>query len=189
MPDIKPSMIKKRGFNMAEYLKEFIDGEDILAAETNANNNYLLDQIRDSSSVLNTKVNTLTSNVNSEMATLRSDINSKITEANKNIESLINTDYTQKTAPDYSKTTVINLGSGSAVGFNGWMSVRAYTNPNDQYFFVYINGTPVFTIRGGSNGGYPDDSTGKFMVSTNDIITYEGNAAHTFYRIPFKGGN
>ena len=77
----------KRGFNMAEYLKEFIDGEDILAAETNANNNYLLDQIRDSSSVLNTKVNTLTSNVNSEMATLRSDMNSKIDEANKNLTS------------------------------------------------------------------------------------------------------
>jgi len=67
MPDIKTSMMIKRGFNMAEYLKEFIDGEDILAAETNANNNYLLDQIRDSSSVLTAKINSLTSQLNTNL--------------------------------------------------------------------------------------------------------------------------
>lgn len=55
---------------MAEYLKEFIDGEDILAAETNANNNYLLDQIRDSSSVLTAKINSLTSQLNTNLQTI-----------------------------------------------------------------------------------------------------------------------
>lgn len=67
MPDIKTSMMIKRGFNMAEYLKEFIDGENILAAETNANNNYLLDQIRDSTSVLTAKINSLTSQLNTNL--------------------------------------------------------------------------------------------------------------------------
>lgn len=167
--------------------------------ELNDNFNVLNKDIQD----LATSLNTTNANIAMSMSTLNKNVANQISEVN---ESLANTkseleekvktldegisDLNAKNdAPDYSKTTVINLGSGSAVGFNGWMSVRAYTNPNDQYFFVYINGTPVFTIRGGSSSGFPDDSTSKFMVSTNDIITYEGNATHTFYRIPFKGGN
>lgn len=54
---------------MAEYLKEFIEGEVIKASEQNSNNNYLLDQIKDSATTLNEKINTVNSSLNSQITT------------------------------------------------------------------------------------------------------------------------
>ena len=90
-------------------------------------------------------------------------------------------------APNYSKATSFNPSNGGAVNFNGWISVNSYTNPNDQSFYVSVNGLRVFAIRGGSQNGYPDDSTSMFIVTAGDVLSYSGNAAHTFYKIPFKG--
>jgi hypothetical protein len=55
MPVFKTYKIVSRGFNMAtEYLKNFTDGEAILASETNANNQFLLNQIDERARALQT---------------------------------------------------------------------------------------------------------------------------------------
>ena len=52
---MKTSKIVSRGFNMTiDYLKDFNDGDAILASETNANNHYLLNQIDERARALQT---------------------------------------------------------------------------------------------------------------------------------------
>ena len=63
---------------MAEALKTFKEGEDILASETNANNQYLLSKLSDNAaqvqSYVESEVATIKSNVASVQATLQNNI-------------------------------------------------------------------------------------------------------------------
>ncbi len=192
MPDIKTLMMIKRGFNMAEYLKEFIDGEDILAAETNANNNYLLDQIRDSSNVLNTKMNMLTSNVNSNMATLRSDINGKIDEANGKIETLEKNDYIAPLLPNWDKAIGLGLGSNSNLPYTftkrGWFTASMSYRYNRQHGLIYINGVSVTSWGNDLSEGANHGGGIQVMVNVGDVLTAGTNFSFEgAYLVPFKG--
>ncbi len=167
---------------MAEYLKEFIDGEEILAAETNANNNYLLDQIRDSSSVLNTKMNTLTSNMNSEMATLRSDINSKIDEVNKTVEDFKTEVNARSSAPDYAKSYGISLPYTCKEDGYAFVAI----NTGDAYLHVRVDGKPVYARRSSQYGGIGATGGGFFRVSKKEVITAEAGVQEAYF-YPKKG--
>lgn len=64
---------------MADVLKTFIEGEDILASETNSNNLYLLSKITDNASQLQEyiegEIETIKTNFASVQATLQNNIN------------------------------------------------------------------------------------------------------------------
>ena len=64
---------------MAEFLKTFIEGEDILASDANSNNQYLLSKLSDNAaqvqSYVEGEVASIQSNVASVQATLQNNIN------------------------------------------------------------------------------------------------------------------
>lgn len=102
---------------MADALKTFREGEDILASETNGNNQYLLSRLSDNAAQVQNyvegEVATIKSNVSSVQATLQNNINdldAKFT----NIFALI--------APDYTKST--NITSGFKATTAGWVRYR-----------------------------------------------------------------
>lgn len=171
---------------MAEYLKEFIEGETIYASEQNSNNQYLLDQISDSTVNLNTKINTLTSNVNSQLETQQQNLNAKLEEINTKISDLEeNTSVTAlgvSLAPDYSKGVGISLPY--TVTTNGYVFVDIATG--DANGRVNINGKPVLGHQSSQYGGIPTHVGGTFRVSTNDTITATVGVS-TAYFYPLKG--
>lgn len=171
---------------MAEYLKEFIEGETIYASEQNSNNQYLLDQIGDSTVNLNTKINTLTSNVNSQLETQQQNLNAKLEEVNTKISDLEeNTSVTAlggSLAPDYSKAIGISLPY--TVTANGYIYARIYTG--DSVLGVFVNGQPVFERSSSQYGGITAQGGFTFRVSIGDNITTNG-ALQIAKFYPLKG--
>ena len=94
---------------MAEALKTFREGEDILASETNENNQFLLSKLSDNAaqvqSYVEGEVATIKSNVASVQATLQNNIDEKLDRENK--EEIVSWGM-----PDYSRATTWSTTGG-----------------------------------------------------------------------------
>jgi hypothetical protein len=140
---------------MAEALKTFREGEDILASETNENNQFLLSKLSDNAaqvqSYVEGEVATIKSNVASVQATLQENIdtvNNSVTNLrNKIIKSL---------TPDYNSRVDIGIP----------LSGNQYTAPYDGVYFanvqqsnatryLYVNDKSAFTYSDNIDGTMP----------------------------------
>ena len=167
----------------ANYLKSFEDGEDIIAAEINSNNQFLLNKISSNGTATQAYVAGEVAKLTSNLANTKNALEEKLAALEESVEKV----DAKSEVPDYAKATGITFKSGQAVGFDGWISIYSYTLPNDQNRKVYINGTIVHSAQGGSDNGYGDSTTNVVRVQADDIITISGNASTTYKKIPIRG--
>jgi hypothetical protein len=129
---------------MAEALKTFREGEDILASETNDNNQYLLSRLSDNAAQVQKyvegEVATIKSNVSSVQATLQNNI--------KEVQDLFETfsqNIYKNIIPDYSKG--VSVGHSFTAPANGIYTVTLNYNNSGAYF--RINGANAFYYQDG----------------------------------------
>mgnify|MGYP006357630017 CR=1 FL=1 len=95
---------------MAEALKTFREGEDILASETNENNQFLLSKLSDNAAQVQNyvegEVATIKSNVSSVQATLQNNLNELDEKMKANFVNIF-----AAIAPNYSKGKNINTNN------------------------------------------------------------------------------
>lgn len=129
---------------MAEALKTFREGEDILASETNENNQFLLSKLSDNAAQVQ-------SYVEGEVATIKSNVASVQATLQENINTL------QKTITDEANSRVfVNKELG---GYIGEMNLSSYL-PNDKYhYLVWVN---AWYGRNGAN---------ETLYAMSDVLT------------------
>ena len=173
---------------MAEALKTFREGEDILASETNENNQFLLSKLSDNAaqvqSYVEGEVATIKSNVASVQATLQENI-----DVVSNLLSDVSSNIYHYMSPDYSKRVSRSRDTLYTAEKAGWVFFYSVSNNAQQATYV-INGQSYYLC---SNLNRDTDTAGAgawFMVGKGD--TYILNSAGTnsvwqaFY-FPCKG--
>lgn len=169
---------------MAEYLKKFVEGEEILAKETNDNNDYLLNQIDDRAGKLNGRINSISASVSSQLETFRAELDGKI--GGKVDIDFNNMDPNQEAKeiiaswafPDYSAG--VNITSGYTVEKQGW--VNCISGSGGTALF-YVNGIVIANSYSGSGG----DMYSAFVpVNKDDVVSATGNIS-VFKFYPMKG--
>lgn len=161
---------------MADALKTFREGEDILASETNDNNQYLLSRLSDNATQVQNyvegEVETIKSNVSSVQATLQNNLN--------DLEETITTKFTDMfnaLAPDYSKGT--NISNGYVATAYGQVYVQFKAGGGS----AYANGKIVAYNEGDVN--YHQPTGHSFIVGQGTTVTATNYASLVFY--PCKG--
>jgi hypothetical protein len=162
---------------MAEALKTFREGEDILASETNDNNQYLLSRLSDNAAQVQQyvegEVATIKSNVSSVQATLQNNINELKALLDATIATMLD-----NSMPDYSKG--VALASGSVVPVN---AVGYCMMTSSSYGEVKIDGTTVFYQVG--QGSYRQRVGTTFLIPKGSTVTYSGVGSVRYF--PLKG--
>jgi hypothetical protein len=90
---------------MAEALKTFREGEDILASETNENNQFLLSKLSDNAAQVQSYVEGEVATIKSNVASVQATLQNNIDLVNETVQAM----YTNL-MPDYSKGTLIESG-------------------------------------------------------------------------------
>lgn len=162
---------------MAEVLKTFLEGEDILASETNANNQYLLGKISDNADRLQNfvdgEITSIQSNLASAQATLQNSINelsNRITQIIQNLPNAI--------SPDVSKR--YNISSGFVAPTAGWVFLR---NEEESRCYITIDGVSFDYAYDWGDGG--SENSINWYVGKGQTVTYSGRI-RTAYFIPAK---
>jgi hypothetical protein len=167
---------------MAEALKTFREGEDILASETNENNQFLLSKLSDNAaqvqSYVEGEVATIKSNVASVQATLQNNIDT----LNTSLNDLLQNIYTKMT-PDYNNPIGVSF---------------PFTAPKAGVYTATLglNSSAVTLYINGKNTGFVarDDATGlaynsvTVPLAKGDVISWSANAnfaSNIFY--PYRG--
>ena len=171
---------------MAEALKTFREGEDILASETNENNQYLLSKLSDNAaqvqSYVEGEVATIKSNVASVQATLQNNIDG-VKELLKKVYNDLQPDWSQKTLKEINVTHTTEK-NGFVVGYTssaGW----------NYDLICTINGVVQYaqSIHGGA-GGVRNASFFLPIAKGDTYIinsTQGGMASGSYYFVPCKG--
>ena len=170
---------------MAEVLKTFIEGEDILASETNANNQYLLGRISDNAERLQNfvdgEITSIQSNISSVQATLQNSIN----EMSEKLEAGLGSMY-ENIAPNMNAG--MSISSGWTATASGWVWVAGNSNASGSSPYAYVDGKEVYQnwqSAGDSRAGSLVIST-TFFVGKGQVVTTTGRVQGlTFY--PCKG--
>ncbi len=166
---------------MAEALKTFREGEDILASETNENNQYLLSKLSDNAAQVQNyvegEVATIKSNVASVQATLQNNIDL--------VKELIKQAYNDL-MPDWNNKVIKDLNKEHTADVNGYITyctnyVGSYA-PNAK---LYINGQIIMSTTWAEAG--VQMPFGSFLVGKNDTYKLEGNTGGELYFVPCKG--
>ena len=163
---------------MADALKTFREGEDILASETNDNNQYLLSRLSDNATqvqnYVESEVETIKSNVSSVQATLQNNLNG--------LEETVTNKFTEMftaIAPNYAKGSSITSGYKATTA--GWVKYRLGSDANYRHS-IAINGVTV-----AENYQAPGDQragtlyiTGMVFIAPEQTVTGSFNTL-TFY--------
>lgn len=92
--------------------------------------------------------------------------------------------------PDYSNAVSFSPSSGQAVGFDGWLECSISNGAySDASYWAALNNVVFCRTQSGSSNGIPDASASIAMVSSTDIVTFNGGHVTSFKKIPFKGGS
>lgn len=145
---------------MAEVLKTFIEGEDILASETNANNQYLLGRISDNAERLQNfvdgEITSIQSNISSVQATLQNSINEMSDKLNAELGSMYD-----NIAPNYSAG--ISVSTGWSATSSGWISAVLNSSASGTNTLT-IDGQAVLANLQGAGDGRAGYLGIRFMV-------------------------
>jgi hypothetical protein len=173
---------------MAEALKTFREGEDILASETNENNQFLLSKLSDNAAQVQNyvegEVASIKSNVASVQATLQNNIDGVSTLLND-----VASNIYHYMSPDHSKRAPRSRDTLYTAEEAGWVFFYGVSGNANQVTYT-INGQNYYLC---SNLNRDTDTAGAgvwFMVGKGD--TYRFNSAGTssvwqaFY-FPCKG--
>jgi hypothetical protein len=162
---------------MAEALKTFREGEDILASETNENNQFLLSKLSDNAAQVQSYVEGEVATIKSNVASVQATLQNNIDEAEVRLRNDI---YTNGFLPNYSAGE--DITSGYVAVSNGWVYFAGSFSGGAKR--GYVNGEEVFLSQQGVN--YHQPCGAMVLVSKGDTITTTGNFAKLrFY--PCKG--
>jgi hypothetical protein len=167
---------------MAEALKTFREGEDILASETNENNQFLLSKLSDNAAQVQNYVEgelaTIKSNVSSVQATLQNNLNELDEKMKANFVNIF-----AAIAPNYSKGK--NISSGYKATAAGWVRYRLGSDAGFRQSLA-INGVTVAENWQGAGDQRAGTLyiTGMVFIATGQTITGSYNQL-VFY--PCKG--
>lgn len=166
---------------MAEVLKTFIEGEDILASETNANNQYLLGRISDNAERLQNFVDgeiaSIQSNISSVQATLQNSINEMSDKLGSMYENI---------APNMN--AAISITNGWEATASGWLNIIGSSDASGNVPTAYIDGKEVYRNHQGYNDGRAgalSTSSMAFIGKGQKFTTSGRRTTNTFY--PCKG--
>lgn len=161
---------------MAEALKTFREGEDILASETNENNQFLLSKLSDNAAQVQNyvegEVATIKSNVSSVQATLQNNLNELSNTITTKFSSMFDA-----LAPDYSK------GFGISSGYVATTYGQVYVQFKAGGGSAFANGQRVAYNEGDVN--YHQPTGHSFIVGKGTSVTATNYASLVFY--PCKG--
>lgn len=169
---------------MAEVLKTFIEGEDILASETNANNQYLLGHISDNAERLQKfvdgEITSIQSNISSVQATLQNSIN----EMSEKLEAGLGSMY-ENIAPNMNAG--ISISSGWTATASGWLSIEGYSDAGGVSF-GYIDGKTIYENYQWSGDGRAGGLRIMTMafIGKGQVFTNSNNGTTTVF-YPCKG--
>lgn len=166
---------------MAEALKTFREGEDILASETNENNQFLLSKLSDNAAQVQAyvegEVATIKSNVASVQATLQNNID--------RVKELVKQAY-DNLQPDWANKVLKNLKEEHTADKNGYIVYGTdYVGSYAPNVSIYINNEKIMSSTWAEAGlSMP---FGSFPISKGDTYKVDGNANGTLYFVPCKG--
>lgn len=166
---------------MAERLKIFQEGEDILASETNANNNFLLDKISENATILRGyvegQISSIQSSVSSVQATLQNNINELADKLGLVFDEI---------APDFGAG--VKISSGWVAPSSGWVTVTGYSNADGSSPTISIDGKMVWENYQGKDDGRAGHLrlVNMFFIGKGQKLTTTGRSTtKVFY--PCKG--
>lgn len=174
---------------MAEALKTFREGEDILASETNENNQFLLSKLTDNAAQVQAyvegEVATIKSNVSSVQATLQNNIDTVSNLLNNTINNL----YTAMT-PNYTQRSARSVNTNYTASTAGVVYVRVPIVEESTGAAIYINGVGFDLGSGLSNREGNHSNTNIFPVAKGDtyyIASSNSRDWFTAFFIPYRG--
>jgi hypothetical protein len=166
---------------MADALKTFKEGEDILASETNANNNYLLGKISDNASTLQNYVEGEVTSIQSSLASAQATLQNSINEITSKLGVVLD-----GIAPNWSAG--VGISSGYTAPKIGWVWVLGYSNASGDSPYAYVDGKEVYQNwqnEGDGRAGALKISSMFFVGKGQKITTVGRVQGLTFY--PCKG--
>ena len=157
---------------MADALKTFKEGEDILASETNGNNQYLLSRLSDNAAQVQSYVEGEVATIKSNVASVQATLQNELSAINATIEQIF-----EAMTPNYAAG--FNIASGYVATEYG----VGYVGFNAGGGQAYVDGAIVAYHSGAVN--YKQGSGSCFLVGKGSTITAGNYNALRFY--PYKG--
>lgn len=160
---------------MVDTLVTFNEGEDILASQTNQNNQFLLNKLTDNAKQLldytKQQLSSIQSNLSSVQSTLQNNIN-KLSENMTNSNNSLKTYY----IPNYSKG--ISISSGWTATKNGWLNWSPINIDDGGSGNVKVNNVQVGYY---SRYKYANIYNTQFLIGKGDKITFTSGITVKFY--------
>ena len=170
---------------MADFLKTFIEGEDILASDANSNNQYLLSKLSDNvaqvQNYVEGEVASIQSNVASVQATLQNEIDENQTELLTRINSVFSA-----IAPNYSAGIKLTTTGNYTVPAYGWIYWTG--DGGSGPYYLKINGTNRLSAGALADHDHINVVI-PFWVEPGDVITPPSGSTNKLgtYFYPCKG--
>jgi hypothetical protein len=167
---------------MAEGLKTFNEGEDILAKEINANYQFLLSTLSGNAerveSYVKDEVATIKSNVASVQATLQKNIDNLNEKFNNFSENIYN-----NIAPDLSSGVAKTRGTTYTAEKAGWLFAFCHNNTNEST--IKINDVS-FTLSKSTKSETASGAGNFFYICKGDTYLLTGGIdSNKYYRLVF----
>lgn len=166
---------------MAEALKTFREGEDILASETNENNQFLLSKLTDNAaqvqSYVEGEVATIKSNVSSVQATLQNNID----EATENFTTSLNEKY----RPDFTRVKAFTSQSYTAPYDGVYYCSFGFNEARPAYCYVNNVQIAAYYDYEGSGGMVTTNFT--IIVNKGDVVRWSHDGVKNGRFVPYKG--
>lgn len=166
---------------MAEALKTFREGEDILASETNENNQFLLSKLSDNAAQVQNyvegEVATIKSNVASVQATLQEGINKTKEELTQSLD--------DKYRPDY--TRAVSFSSQSYKAPYDGIYYCSFAANEVRPAYCYVNDVPVAAYWDYEGEGGLLTVPFTIIVSKGDVVRWSHSGIRYGRFVPYKG--
>ena len=155
---------------MADALKTFKEGEDILASETNGNNQYLLSRLSDNAaqvqSYVEGEVATIKSNVASVQATLQNEIDEIAAQVHL-VETIVSGNYWRRVYSD----GWCEQGDITSVGGDSSKTVTLQVPYKNTAYHIQATSRSAFKLGEDAGVGAYPSSSGTFTLRNGADIT------------------
>jgi hypothetical protein len=166
---------------MAEALKTFREGEDILASDTNDNNQFLLSKLSDNATQVQQyvegEVATIKSNVSSVQATLQNNMDE--------LEAKLLASLEEKYRPDFTRVKSFSSQTYTAPYDGVYYCSFAYNKAAPAY--CYVNNVQVAAYWDYEGSGGLVTTTFSIVVNKGDVIKWSKDGVRNGRFVPYKG--
>lgn len=166
---------------MAEALKTFREGDDILASDTNDNNQFLLSKLSDNAAQVQQyvegEVATIKSNVSSVQATLQNNMDE--------LEAKLLASLEEKYRPDFTRVKSFSSQTYTAPYDGVYYCSFKYNEARPAYCYVNDVQVAAFWDYEGEGGAVTVPFT--IIVNKGDVVRWSHNGVRNGRFVPYKG--